>query len=281
MKNIKQPLIRTALFALALLSAACDSTPTAEICVSIPPQAYLVKRIAGESTPVTIMIPPGSAPPTYAPSASQIRDLHECKLYVRNGHPDFHFENMHINPFLKDHPGVLTVSMADSADLMQGDSHIWLSPAIMRAAAGKIVKQLRRLYPERQDELNENYRLLINDIDDLDAELRGVFASLQGAKFMTLHPSWGYFSREYGLQQVSIHHENKAPAAQELAELIEQAKADTIRILFIQKEFSFEQLSVISQEIDASIIPLDPLNESWLENLRQTGRIFQKAMNEH
>ncbi|MBN2780781.1 MAG: zinc ABC transporter substrate-binding protein [Candidatus Marinimicrobia bacterium] len=281
MKNIKQPLIRTALFALALLSAACDSTPTAEICVSIPPQAYLVKRIAGESTPVTVMIPPGSAPPTYAPSASQIRDLHECKLYVLNGHPDFHFEAMHINPFLKGHPEVLTVSMADSADLMRGDSHIWLSPAIMRAAAGKIVKKLCLLYPGRQDELNENYRLLIRDIDDLDVELRGVFASLQGAKFMTLHPSWGYFSREYGLQQVSIHHENKAPAAQELAELIEQAKADSIRILFIQKEFSFEQLSVISQEIDASIIPLDPLNESWLENLRQTGRIFQKAMNEH
>jgi len=280
MKNtIKLPIILLVLVASILMSS-CEIAATSDICVSIPPQAYLVKRIAGAETSVTIMIPPGSAPPTYAPTASQIRDLHECKLYVKNGHPDFHFEKMHIDPYLKEHPEVLTVNMAEGQNIVPGDAHIWLSPKFMGVAAGRIYEQLIKLYPKRQDELKANLAILQRDIGKLDKELTALLADYQGAQFLTLHPSWGYFSRDYGLDQVSIRHDHKATSTKEMAHLIEHAKENNIHIIFVQKEFSFEQLQVISKEIDAEIVALDPLNENWLKNMQMTGQTLAKIFNE-
>ena len=280
MKNtIKLPIILLIIF-MSLFITSCEIAATSDICVSIPPQAYLVKRIAGAETPVTIMIPPGSAPPTYAPTASQIRDLHECKLYVKNGHPDFNFETMHIDPYLSKHPDVLIVDMAKDQDIMPGDAHIWLSPKIMSDAAENIYEQLAQLYPKRKDELKYNLSILLRDMGKLDKELQTMLAPYQGAKFLTLHPSWGYFSRDYGIKQVSIRHENKAPSTKEIAHLIEHAKQENIHIIFVQKEFSSEQLDVISREIDATVVALDPLNENWLKNIQNTGRTLAKVFDE-
>jgi zinc transport system substrate-binding protein len=280
MKNtIKLPIILLIIF-MSLFITSCEIAPSSDICVSIPPQAYLVKRIAGADTPVTIMIPPGSAPPTYAPTASQIRDLHECKLYVKNGHPDFNFETMHIDPYLSKHPDVLIVDMAKDQDIMPGDAHIWLSPRIMKDAAERIYEQLYQLYPKRETELKINLDILLIDMEKLDKELQTMLAPYQGAKFLTLHPSWGYFSRDYGIEQVSIRHENKTPSTKKITHLIKHAKQENIHIIFVQKEFSSEQLDVISREIDATVVALDPLNESWLQNLRNTGKTLTKVFNE-
>lgn len=280
MKNtIKFPIILLILV-MSFFITSCEIAPSADVCVSIPPQAYLVKRIAGEDTPVTIMIPPGSAPPTYAPTASQVRDLHDSKLYIKNGHPDFNFETMHIDPYLSEHPEVMIVNMAKDQNIMPGDAHIWLSPVIMKDAAERIYKQLCQLYPKRKAELKINLDILLRDIGKLDKELQTMLAPYQGAQFLTLHPSWGYFSRDYGLEQVSIRHENKAPSTKEITQLIEHAKEKNIHIIFIQKEFSFEQLDVITREIDAKVVALDPLNEAWLENIRKTGKTLARVFNE-
>lgn len=265
---------------LIFLFLSCDIATSADFCVSIPPQAYLLKRIAGEDTRVSIMIPPGSAPPTYSPTPAQIRDLQHCRLYIKNGHPDFYFEKKHIDPFLEKHPGIRTISMADSLDIIPGDAHIWLSPHIMRVAAGRIYRELKEIWPERSTLLQTNYQDLIRDIDSLDRELRGIFSNHQGAEFLTMHPSWTYFARDYGIKQVSIREENKAPSTRQFAALIDHAKASGIRIIFIQKEFAFEQTDVLAREIDAQVVALDPLSESWLTNLRLTGLIFSQVFHD-
>lgn len=265
---------------LIFLFLSCDIKPAADICVSIPPQVYLVKRIAGEDTRVAIMIPPGSAPPTYSPTPAQIRDLQHCRLYVKNGHPDFHFEKKHIDPFLEKHPEIRTVSMADSLDIIPGDAHIWLSPRIMRVAAERIYRELKEIWPERNTLLWANYQDLIRDIDSLDHELCEIFSEHQGAEFLTMHPSWTYFARDYGIRQVSIREENKTPSTRQFAELIDYAKASGIRIIFIQKEFAFEQTDVLAREINARVVALDPLSESWLTNLHLTGLIFSRAFHD-
>lgn len=265
---------------MSFFIASCDVAPSPDICVSIPPQAWLVQRLAGEGTPVTIMIPPGSAPPTYAPTASQVRDLHECKLYIKNGHPDFHFEKKHIDPYLKEHPEVMTVDMAKGLDIVPGDAHIWLSPAYMNTAAVRIYEALITLYPDRKAEIKANLVALQRDILTLDLELRAELEPYQGKKFLTLHPSWGYYARDYGLEQVSIRHEHKAPSTQEMAHLIEHAKEENIHVIFVQKEFAYEQLKVISKSIDGEIVALDPLNIDWLEQMYKTGTILKKVFSE-
>ncbi len=270
--------VLSAFLLLPLLS--CTSSPETQLCVSIPPQAYLVRRIAGESVPLTVMIPPGAAPPTYSPTASQIRDLHQSKLYIKNGHPDFHFEKKHIDPFLKKHPGIMTVDMADSVDIIPGDVHIWLSPRIMAESSERIYRKLLRLYPENEEIYRERYRALRRDIDSLDQELQKTFAPHRGKTFMILHPALAYFCRDYGLEQISIREGNKTPSAKRIAQLIEYGRRENIRVILIQKEFASEQLDMLSREIGAEIVSIDPLSAAWLDNLDETARILERVFNE-
>ncbi|MBW6458060.1 MAG: zinc ABC transporter substrate-binding protein [FCB group bacterium] len=280
MKNITLFSLRLFLLFSIFLLISCDTAVRSEICVSIQPQAYLVNRIAGEDMKVTVMIPPGSAPPTYAPTASQIRDLHQSKLYVKIGHPDFLFEKKHIDPFLDNNPRVLKVNMSDSLDILPGDAHIWLSPTIMLIASERIYKAFLALYPENKQLYTERYEALKHDILELDTELRNMLDGARGSEFLTMHPAWTYFARDYGIKQVSVHDENKALSVQKLAALIEYAKEKDLKVIFIQKEFAFEQVDLLSREIGANIVALDPLSADWLENLRYTGQILSKAFNE-
>jgi zinc transport system substrate-binding protein len=280
MKKLTQKTYRLFLLILTILLFSCDSTPTAEICVSIVPQTYLVKRIAGDQTPVTVMIPPGAGHSTHALTAAQIRDLHNSRLYIKIGHPDFYFERKHIDPFLEQHPEIHTVSMAVKEYNVPGDSHIWLSPKIMRGAAERVYHALLELYPDHRDVYIHNYNTLIRDIEALDKELQEILAPHKGAEFLTLHPAWGYFARDYGIRQISIRDENKSFSAQRMSELIDYAKKNNIRIIFVQREYAFEQIDVLSREIGAQVITLDPLSGSWLENLQNTGQIISKVLNE-
>ena len=265
---------------LLLTALSCDAQAPADICVSIPPQAWLTDRIGGEELRVTVMVPPGTAPPTYAPTPSQLRDLQNSRLYIAIGHPDFHFEQKHIRPFLGGHPEIRELNMADSVDIIAGDAHIWMSPAVMKMNAERLYRELAALYPGKKEIFRRNYRNTAADIDSLDRELRKMFAPYRGREFFILHPALQYFCRDYGLRQISIRKDNKSASAKRLAELIDYAREHDIRSILIQEEFASEQLDIFAREIGATVVRIDPLDRSWLTNLHDIATTLERVFHE-
>ncbi|MDZ7821701.1 MAG: hypothetical protein U5N26_07775 [Candidatus Marinimicrobia bacterium] len=51
-------------------------------------------------------------------------------------------------------------------------------------------------------------------------------------------------------------------------------------MILIQKEFASEQLDMLSREIGAEIVSIDPLSATWLDNLYETARILERVFNE-
>ncbi len=58
--------------------------------------------------------------------------------------------------------------------------------------------------------------------------------SLDSHKFMVFHPAWGYFARDFGLEQIPVEVGGQEPSAQELAHLI----AKQMTILMISHDLS-------------------------------------------
>jgi len=85
---------------------------------------------------------------------------------------------------------------------------------------------------------------------------------------MVFHPAWGYFAHEYGLEQISIEREGKEPSAQDLAYIIDEAKEEGIRVVFVSPEFPRSGADTIAQEIGGSVAQLDPLSEDYLASMR-------------
>ncbi|MDD4366040.1 MAG: zinc ABC transporter substrate-binding protein, partial [Synergistales bacterium] len=66
-----------------------------------------------------------------------------------------------------------------------------------------------------------------------------------------------------------VEMEGKEPKAGEMAALVELARRETIRVLFVQPQFSQKAAKVLAGATGASVETLDPLAEDWDENLRR------------
>ena len=95
---------------------------------------------------------------------------------------------------------------------------------------------------------------------------------------MVFHPSWGYFAHAYRLKQVPIEIEGKEPKPAQLKELIQHARENGIKVVFVQPQFSSQSAEVVAREIGGQVAFVDPLAEDWMANLRQVADKFQAAL---
>ena len=158
------------------------------------------------------------------------------------------------------------------------DPHIWLSPPLVKIQARSILAALREVDPEHRNVYDANFKAFSAQIDQLDADIKKIFAGKTGLQFMVFHPAWGYLAHAYGLKQVPIEIEGKNPKPAQLKELIEHAKEREIRVVFVQPQFSTKSAELVAREIGGQVAFADPLAEDWMANLRQIADKFQAAL---
>lgn len=158
------------------------------------------------------------------------------------------------------------------------DPHIWLAPSLVKIQARTIRDALQASDPAHKADYAANYKKFAADIDRLDADLRKVFAGKQGLRFMVFHPSWGYFAKAYKLKQVPIEIEGKDPKPAQLKELIEDARENRVRVVFVQPQFSARSAKLVAREIGGQVVFVDPLAEDWMDNLRKVADKFKMAL---
>ncbi len=250
------------------------------VMVSVLPQKYVVDRIAAEWVRVEVMIPPGANPQSYEPSLSTMAHFGEAALYVKVGHPHFPFEEAWLDRILAEAPGLPVVDCSKGIESREGDPHIWLAPRHVEQMAIEIEAALEKILPDQREKLAANLASLRSEIAALDGDIRKQLADKKGGRFLVLHPAWGYFAEAYGLEQVAIEHEHKEPGAHELAELIEHAKEEGVKVVFVQPQFDPSAAETLAREIGARIEPLDPLAYDWPANLRRAAKALAEGTGE-
>jgi zinc transport system substrate-binding protein len=158
------------------------------------------------------------------------------------------------------------------------DPHVWLSPVLMKQQAETIRDALVRLDPAGEATYDENLAALRADLDALDARIRGIFAGLEGRRVYVFHPAYGYFTAEYGLEQVAVEQAGKSPGARYLAGLTRQARADGIDVIFVQPQFGRRSAEVVARAIGGRVVTLDPLPERYVEGLELLARRVAAAL---
>ncbi|PID73148.1 MAG: cation ABC transporter substrate-binding protein [Desulfobacterales bacterium] len=289
-----------AVFFLAAVLAAGNALAAGppKVFVSILPQKYFVEQIAGEKVSVEVMVQPGASPATYEPKPSQMRKLAGAAAYFSIGVP---FENAWLERITRMNPDMILVRTDEGIEKMamgthrchghndghdhgrahghKGlDPHIWLAAELVKAQVGTIRKTLIRLFPAHQAAFQANGDAFMGKIDQVDAAIKDLLRDRAGMKFMVFHPSWGYFARAYGLEQLPIEVEGKDPKPARLKELIRLARSEKIRIIFAQPQFSTKSAELLAQAIDGKVLLIDPLAEDWLSNMRDAARKFQEII---
>jgi len=268
----------------AFVPEQTQATDKISVTVSIEPQKYFVERIGGDRVKVNVMVQTGVDPHTYEPKPEQMRSLASSKAYFSIGGdlekawlPRLLAANNQLNivdtgQSIQKLPILAHEHENHSEEGETLDSHIWLSPQRVKKQAETIFQSLVKIDPKHQTEYQANLNQFIKDLDSLDQEIRQKLTPLKNRTFMVFHPEWGYFAKDYNLKMIAIEVEGSEPSASELADIIKQAKANKIKVIFTQPEFSLQTSQAIAQEIGAKVIPISGFSSDWLNNLHQVSQ---------
>lgn len=264
------------------------------VFVSVAPLKTFVERVGGERVRVQVMVRPGHSPATYDATPRQVAELAGASLYVRVGVP---FETAWMPRIRSANPDMQVLDLRDGMDLRrtdghhhQGpgghekqdggetmDAHVWTSPLLVKRMAGSIRDALTGLDPDGARIYSANHDAFAAETDALDGELRSRLAGLSNRRFMVFHPAWGYFADTYGLTQISIEREGKEPGARALAALVDQARREGVRVIFIQPQFNRKAAEQVARAVGGRVHAIDPLAEDYAENLRRVARFIAEA----
>ncbi|WP_457571175.1 metal ABC transporter solute-binding protein, Zn/Mn family [Desulfovulcanus sp.] len=284
-------------------SAWAEKTAEALVFVSILPQKYFVEKIGGDLVDVQVMVMPGASPAIYEPKPQQMVKLRQAKAYFAVGVP---FEQVWLKKFAGLNPKLLIVhtdagikkrpmdQMEDILNSVSGvsddhlehqaghhhgrsgmnDPHIWLSPRLVKIQAENIFKGLAAVDPNHLAVYKKNFIRFCKSIDKLEKKIREILdpSKLKKRKFMVFHPSWGYFARDFGLKQIPIEVQGREPGVRDLQRLVQLAKREGIKVVFVQKQFSAKSARVIARAIGGQVVNLDPLAYDWEDNLLRVAK---------
>jgi len=285
-------------FCMLVQGGIAFSAEPLPVFVSILPQKTFVEKIGGPLVNVSVMVLPGANPHNYEPRPGQMSALSRAKVYFAIG---IGFEDIWLDRFASANPamkivhteqGIKKIPMAahrheeeKGRKSLHGedhggtpDPHVWLSPPNVKIIAKNIADSLIQADPGNRADYEKNLVKFHGEIDELDAYLRKIFADRKGSKFMVFHPAWGYFADTYGLEQIPVEIEGKEPKPSKLKELIEHARRDGIKIIFVQPQFSTKSAEAIAKAIGGEVAVADDLHPDWANNLRAQGEKFKKAL---
>ena len=267
-----------------------------QVSVSILPQEYFVKQIAGDAVEVNVMVGKGADPHTYEPKPKQMTALEKSDLYFAIG---IEFEEAWLPKFQKSYPNLKIVKTDAGVEKIkfeghhehadhdhhdhehhhgEFDPHIWLDTVSVKIQAKNIAAALSEKYPENKALFEANLAKFEAKLDELDGFIKSTLANVKNREFIVYHPSWGYFAKRYDLEQIAIEVDGKEPKPAELKELIEEAKEHGVKVIFVAPQFSKKAAQTVAKESGASVVEIDQLPLDWDAELRKTAQIFAKSL---
>jgi zinc transport system substrate-binding protein len=267
----------------AIVATSCtqkaESTTKLGVIVTILPQAEFVESVGGDKVDVTVMVPPGASPHTYEPTPGQMEALSRAKMYAEVG-SGVEFELVWMDRLSAANKDMLVVDCSKGIELQQMiagdegepagsiDPHIWMSPQNAQIMVQNIAGGLIQVDPDNRAYYEQNRDAYLQELAQLDQDIRDGLSGVKNRVFMVYHPAFGYFASSYGLTMLPIEAEGKEPTPAGLQHLIEQAKEHNIHIVFAEPQFNPQSARVIADAIDGSVVLIDPLSREYLTNLR-------------
>jgi zinc transport system substrate-binding protein len=249
------------------------------ITVTIESQRYFAERLANPFFEVLTFVPPGTSPESYDPTPQQMALLAKSKAYFCIGH--IGFEKVWLNKLKQNNPQLSFFDNSEGIRYIAGthvhdspnqpekeiDPHTWTSPKQALVIVENMYRALTIIDAEHRSVYQKNLEKLVEEINETDREVESCLRTSSQKAFIIYHPALTYFARDYGLTQYAIEAEGKEPSPELLKRIIDTAKKENIRTVFIQQEFDRKNAEIIARETGCRLVTINPLSYRWREEI--------------
>ena len=149
------------------------------------------------------------------------------------------------------------------------DPHFWMDIDFVIQAVEEIRDELTRLDPDGADHYRDRAAAYIEELRDVDEEIRELLADLPEERryLVTFHDAYGYFADRYGLTILGflVEGPEEEPSASAITELVEHITELGIPFIFTEPQFSARVIEQIARDTGATVrtIPSGGLAEEY------------------
>lgn len=293
-------IILTAIFAISC--ASNNKTEVKEISVTIEPQKYFLEKIVGDKYSINCITPSGSNPESFDATPSQMMALGNSVLYFKVGY--LPIEDILIERTASNNPNLKIVNCSEGIEIIgephihhehddsdehgeecnhghaAGDPHIWSSVTTARIMTKNMYNTMLLTDSANTDFYTESLNKLNREFSKTDSIIRSYIDKAPSKSFIIYHPALSYYSKDYGLNQLSIEADGKSPSPMRMKELIDQARAKNVKVVFIQQEFDIKNAETIAKEIGATIVTINLLSYEWHNEMIKIAKALALETNE-
>lgn len=260
---------------MALLLIATTTTQAAppKVATSIKPVQALVKMVMGPLGDPSVVIPATASPHTFALKPSQAQTLENAEVVfwigpslesALKGPLDNIAEYVQVVALL-DTPGLDLIETGDphGGDHDHGavDPHIWLSPKNALVLVDAIAAKLSAIDPANEPDYRFNTKKARQRIKGLIRQVNNFTLEMRPFPYLVQHDGFGYLARDFQLNEAG-HIQTmpgREPGAKHVAELMARIKAENIKCLFHEAQFSPKLARTLEKEARIGLREIDPM----------------------
>lgn len=265
-------------------SAAADGGKV-KVVASFYAMADFAEMVGGDHVEVTNLVPAGTEPHDWEPSATDMQTIQDADLLVYNGASMEHWVDDTLSSLGSQAPKAVKASdgiqllagdhhdhgdaatdaaetVADGAtDKAEVDQHVWLNPENAKAELANIRDALSEVDPAHKDDYAKNYETYAAKMDQLDKDFRDRLSDVPNKTIVVAHEAFGYLCDAYGLTQAPITGMDAEgePDAQTMASIIDQVKSQNIKVIFSEDLVSPKVAQQIADATGATCEVLNPI----------------------
>lgn len=291
---MKKYLLTATVMIGALLFAACGNTnkeadkkEDLTIVTTFYPIYDFTKEIVGDEGNVKLLIPAGTEPHDFEPSAKERAEISDADVFVYNS-SDMEFFVDSLKDSV-DSKQTLMIEAAKGIDRLESqeadeheeseeghdhaheyDPHVWLDPVLAIKEVRTIAGELGEKYPDKKEIFTKNADAYIKKLEALDQKYCEELKNATNRTFVTQHAAFAYLANQYNLEQVAISgvSPDQEPTPSRLAELKEFVKKNNIKVIYFEENASSKVAETLSNETGVKLEVLNPLESLTNEQIK-------------
>jgi zinc/manganese transport system substrate-binding protein len=271
-------------------SDAASSGERPKVVVTTNIIGDMVGEVIGEEADVEVIMPLGSDPHDFEPSARQAEAIEEADLLVVNGAG---FEEGLLGVIESaEKSGTPVFAFADEVKLLEftgehaeeeedehageeegtDDPHIWTDPARMITAVEAVAARLGELEGVDAEVIDSQATAYVDELESLDGDIETMMGEIPDERrvLVTNHEVFGYFADRYGFDVVGAVvpslSTNAEASAGELTALAELIATEGVPAIFAETTQSTELADALADEAGGDVEVVELFSESLGES---------------
>lgn len=291
---MKKYLLGVALTTGLLLLAACGNTAQntskkdkLTVVATFYPMYDFTKQVVGDEGNVKLLIPAGTEPHDFEPSAKEQAEISDADVFVYNSSDlEFFVDSLKDSVdtdktlMIEAAKGINLLDMKEEEHEHEGESsdnhsheydpHVWLDPILAIKEVQTIASDLGEKYPDKKETFDKNAAVYIKKLETLNQKYNDELQGAANRTFVTQHAAFTYLANQYGLTQVAISgiSPDQEPTPSRLAKLKDFVNKENIKVIYFEENASSKVAETLSSETGVKLEVLNPLESLTNEQIK-------------